>query len=578
MADIASPFPNAPRAIQLSGLDGERLLLWLLILLVFILSVVPMARLLWEGIAPGGIPDLARIEEILSSRSTWRATRGTLETAIAGTTISLVLGGAFALAVALTDIRHKALLVWCFLLPMMIPPQVTALAWAQLFGPSSALLNALGIAPAQGAPNPMYSREGIAALLGVQHAPLVFLALRAGLRGLPREMIEAARAAGAGHARILFTVILPLMTPALVAGGALSFVSAVGNFGIPALLGIPANFTVLPTLIYMRLASFGPSVIGDVAVLSLLVGVIALAGLIVQAIMLRRADFRTRGATSRALAFELGRARAAVEFLAWAIIALILIAPLTALAATSLVSAYGVALSADTATLANYAEVLLRQDATIRAFRNSFLLAGGAAATLLVIACPLAYFLAWRRGPVLRVLDFAAEMPYALPGVVLAIACILIFLKPLPLLGVSVYGTGWIIFLAYLARFLTLSLRPVVSAFHQLDPKLEEAARMCGAGFLYRFRTILLPLVAPSAGAGAILVFLTAFNELTVSALLWSSGNETVGVLVFNLDDGGSTTLASAMAMVTVAVIAAVMLLLELVGRHLPRGVLPWRD
>ena len=101
---------------------------------------------------------------------------------------------------------------------------------------------------------------------------------------------------------------------------------------------------------------------------------------------------------------------------------------------------------------------------------------------------------------------------------------------------------------------------------------------MCGAGFLYRFRTILLPLVAPSAGAGAILVFLTAFNELTVSALLWSSGNETVGVLVFNLDDGGSTTLASAMAMVTVAVIAAVMLLLELVGRHLPRGVLPWRD
>lgn len=578
MAEIASPCGPAPRAVPFARPDGERLLLWFLMALVFLLSVVPMARLLWEGIAPGGIPDPTRLGEILSSRSTWRATRGTLETALSGTLVSILLGGGFALVVALTDIRGKAPLVWCFLLPMMIPPQVTALAWAQLFGPSSALLNAFGIAPPQGAPNPMYSREGIALLLGVQHAPLVFLALRAGLRGLPREMIEAARAAGAGQPRILATVILPLMTPSLVAGGALAFVSAVGNFGIPALLGIPANYTVLPTLIYMRLSSFGPSVIDDVAVLSILVGLIAFAGVMVQAVMLRRADYRTLGATSRPLAFRLGRARPWLETGAWAVIALVLIAPLTALGATSLVSAYGVALNAETATLANYAEVLLRQDVTIRAFRNSFLLAGGAAAVLLVIACPLAYFLAWRRGPLLRFLDMAAEMPYALPGVVLAIACILIFLKPLPLIGISIYGTGWIIFIAYLARFLTLSLRPVVGAFQQLDPRLEEAARMCGAGFLYRFRTALLPLVAPSAGAGAILVFLTAFNELTVSALLWSSGTETVGVLVFNLDDGGSTTLASAMAMVTVAVIALVMGLLEFVGRHLPRGVLPWRD
>lgn len=572
MSDTAIAVPR-PAFVQ-----ADRVLLWVLMALVFVISVMPMARLLLEGIAPGGEADFGRLGDVLSSRSTWRATWGTLETSLVGTAISLVLGCAFALLVALTDLKRKPVLVWCFLIPLMIPPQVTALAWGQLFGPSSALLNSLGLAPPIGSPNPMYSREGIMLLLGVQHAPLVFLAVRAGLRGLPREMIEAARACGAGRARVLATIVLPLMTPAVIAGGALAFVSAVGNFGIPALLGIPASYTVLPTLIYMRLASFGPDVISDVAILSILVGLIAFAGVMLQGVMLRRRDYRVIGGTARPLSLTLGRWRGPAQALCWLVIALILVAPLSALVATSLVSAYGVALTPATATLDNYVEVLWRQDATVRAFANSFLLAGGAALALVAVACPLGYFLAWRRDRALAVLNLAAEMPYALPGVVLAIACILIFLKPLPLIGVSVYGTLWIIFIAYLARFLTLGLRPVLGAFHQLDPKLEEAARMCGAGFAYRFRTALLPLVAPSAAAGAILVFMTAFNELTVSALLWSSGNETLGVVVFNLDDGGYTVLASAVAVVTVAVILLLMAALEALGRFLPAGVLPWRD
>jgi iron(III) transport system permease protein len=160
--------------------------------------------------------------------------------------------------------------------------------------------------------------------------------------------------------------------------------------------------------------------------------------------------------------------------------------------------------------------------------------------------------------------------------VVLAIACILIFLRPLPLLEVGLYGTLWIILFAYLARFLTLALRPTVAAFHQLDRALEEAAQAAGARFLRRLRDIVLPLVAPAAAAGGLLVFMTAFNELTVSALLWSGGNETLGVVVFNLDDGGSTVLASAVAVLAVLAIVALMALLQLLAPRLPAGVLPW--
>ena len=558
--------------------DGESIALAVLVVFVTLVSVLPMARLAFEAIAPGGRLDLSNLTSVLSASSTWTATWHSLVTAVCGTVISLVLGTGFALVVALTDIRAKAALVFCFLLPLMIPPQVTALSWAQLAGPSSPLLITLGLAPALGAPNPLYSAQGIILLLGIQHAPLVFLAVRAALRGLPREMIEAARACGAGRVFALRTVILPMMTPALVAGAALAFVSAIGNFGIPALLGIPAGYTVLPTLIYQRLASFGPSIISDVAVLSILVGALAFAGFSVQSLLIGKRDYRSVGAPSQSLRYRLGKARLPAEIAAWGIIVVILVIPLVALVATSLVTAYGVPLSEKTVTLANYAEVLFRQDSTVRAFRNSFLLAGGASLLLMLLAVPFAALIVWRGGRLLKSLAMLAEVPYALPGIVLGIASILIFIRPLPILGFSLYNTIWIIFFAYLARFLTLSLRPVTGAVQQLDRGLDEAARMTGAGYLFRMRTVLFPLLAPAAAAGAVLTFMTSFNELTVSALLWSAGNETLGVVVFNLDDGGYTVLASAVAVVTVVAIIAIMGATALFAGRLPRGVLPWTD
>jgi iron(III) transport system permease protein len=162
--------------------------------------------------------------------------------------------------------------------------------------------------------------------------------------------------------------------------------------------------------------------------------------------------------------------------------------------------------------------------------------------------------------------------------VVLAIAAILLFLKPLPVVGWSLYNTVWIILFCYLARFLVLGLRPVISGYYQLDRTLEEASQIAGARLLRRLRTIILPLVAPAAAAGALLIFLTAFNELTVSALLWSSGSETLGVVFFSFQQGGDSNFAAALGVLTVIVSIALMLsTLPMAGR-LPQGVLPWRD
>ena len=194
-----------------------------------------------------------------------------------------------------------------------------------------------------------------------------------------------------------------------------------------------------------------------------------------------------------------------------------------------------------------------------------------AALIIVLIAVPLAYFLAWRRPRLLRAVNIVTEVPYAVPGVVLAIAAILMFLKPLPVLGLSLYNTIWIILFCYLARFLVLGLRPVMSGYHQLDRTLEEAAQIVGARLVRRLLTIILPLVAPAAAAGALLVFLTAFNELTVSALLWSTGSETLGVVFFSFQQGGDSNYAAALGVLTVIVSVTLMLSTLLLGGRLPR-------
>jgi iron(III) transport system permease protein len=251
--------------------------------------------------------------------------------------------------------------------------------------------------------------------------------------------------------------------------------------------------------------------------------------------------------------------------------------PLASLLAVSFETAYGVPLHAGTATLANYRYILFHDAAAGRAAINSLFLAGSAALLLPALALPLGLFIAWRGSRLMRFAGLLAELPYALPGVVLAIACILVFIRPLPILGVSLYNTIWIMLVAYLARFLTLALRTVTAGYRQLDRVMEEAAQMAGAGFLRRLEGILAPLLAPSAIAGAILVFLTALNELTLSILLWSSGHETLGIVVFSLEQGGDNLSAAALAVLTVAATIALMLLAGRLARRLPRGALPWQ-
>lgn len=572
----ASRDASSLTASLLASWSSEKLVLALVVVFIGFLSIVPIGRLLAEAFFIGGVPSLNAFSEVFAQPATWRALRHTLETSLGGTLVAVVIGTLMALLVALTNVRGKLLLVFCLMLPMMIPPQVMALSWIGLTEPGGLFMRTTGIG-AWFDMNPLYSVGGIILVLGVQSAPVVFLTLRAGLRAMPADLVEAAQASSAGRARVIRDVVLPLMTPALLSGASLAFIAAVGNFGIPALLGMPVRYNTLPVLIYRKLSGFGPTVLGEVAVLSVLLAVIAVVFIGLQARLLSRRDYRATGTSATLLPYDLGRWRFPAECFGWLLIFATLILPLSALLLNSLTPAYGIELTPANLTLDHYRYVLFIDSVTRQAFTNSFFLAAGAATVLVLLAIVFGFFLVWRPHWLLRTLNSLADLPYALPGTVVSIACILVFIQPIPFTQISIYNTIWIIFAAYLVRFMTRAIRPIVNSYHAIDRALDEAGAMCGASLLVRMRTIVLPLIAPTAFAAAMIVFLAAFNELTISILLWSAGTETVGVMVFNLKQAGDVLEASAMSCLTILLTVTLMAMLSAFGRHLPSGVIPWR-
>lgn len=542
-----------------------------------LLGGVPFLRLAGAALAPGGQFAPADALALLASRSAINATLHTLETAGLSALGALLIGGAAAILLGVTDMRGKRPIAFALVFSMMIAPQVAALAFLSLFAPQSPILALIGLAPPPGTPNPLLGRGGIALVMALHHAPLVAITLWTGLRSVPHSLIEAAQMEGAGPATIIGRVLLPVLRPQIIAAALLAFVAGIGNFGIPALLGLPVNYLTLPTLIYRRLSSFGPAGLPDAAALSILVGLVAALGIAAGMLVTRRASGKVEIERPLEPFWTLGRARPFVTGALLLLLAVKLGLPFLALLAEALTPALGVALTWQSLTFDKFAEVLLRQDVTVRAFRNSFLFAGSAALILALGSIAFAYALERRMGKLRRIVEAVIELPYALPGVVLAIACILMFLKPLPLLGVSIYATPFIILFAYLARFLPLALKAPLAAMAQIEAHHEEAARLDGVTLWQMLRYIVAPILAPAAVVSALMVFLVAFNELTVSALLWSSGTETLGVVLFSLKEAGLAGEAAAVAISASAIIFLAMLTLDRLARHLPGNVLPWR-
>ncbi|WP_426957095.1 ABC transporter permease [Muricoccus radiodurans] len=549
--------PAEARPATAPGLGGIALL-WLLLI-----GVVPLLRLGAEGVlGPAGLSaeDLAL----------WRAAGRSLVVAAGATGLAVVLGIAMVSLLLLREVPGRRPLIFLGVLPLLVPSQVLALAAVQAGTPSSPLLLALGLAPPLGTPNPFHGAGGMILLLGVQGAPLVFLSAAGLVRRLPGGALQAARGLGARPGEALRRVAWPLLWPGALAGAGLAWVAALGNFGVAAVLGIPGRYTVLTVLIWQRLSGGGTTALAGVAAMSLLLAVVAAPGLLAQVFAARRAALPAGGPAFVAL--PAGRAASVGAWLIGVYLLAVLALPLLSLVTSALAPAPGVPIGWDNVTLRHLLSAVSPEARTLGGLRNSLLLSVSAAFILAGAAVVVALSARWRA---VRIVSFAADLAYALPGVCVAVAAILVVLG-LPG-GGAVYGSLAVVLFAYLMRFQALALRPVWAAAARLDPALDDAARGLGAGVWRRLLTVQVPLLAPALAASGILVALLAVNEVTLSSLLSGPGTQTLGMVVFNLQDGGQGAQAAAVSLISLAVMAALMALAGRAGRRLPPGTLPWR-
>ena len=372
-------------------------------LLVFLLVIcgLPIARLVYEIFFAVLGPHKDAVLAVAHSSAAWTAMLHSLQVGLWGGAIAAGYGLLMATIVTLGDLRHRPFVVFGFVAQAMVPPQVIALAWLQVWMPAKGMLQAVGIYAAQSWGNPLQGGTGISFLLGVHYAPLVFLTVRAALLNVPADVIEAARVCGSPPLKVVTRIVWPLILPALASGTALAFVSCIGNFGIPALLGIPGDYLVLPTLIYRELSGYGPAVIPNVVVLSGIVAALAGLGVLVQRLCVRGEHYRVSAVRSPHAPFRFQQHRLWVELVSGGLVTLLLVLPLLALCAQSLTPAPGVPLTTRTVTLAHYAYVLLGNEATGRAFFNSALLAVVTAGVLAVVSLCYAYMVEYRRVRVL---------------------------------------------------------------------------------------------------------------------------------------------------------------------------------
>jgi iron(III) transport system permease protein len=469
------------------------------------------------------------------------AIRNTLVVGVAVTALAVAGGTAAALAVERRPPRERRLLRLAVAAPLLTPEFVLGFSWSQAYGPAGFTDRYLHLRMPG-----LLGAPGIVVALAAHALPLAYLAVAAGLATRPmRELEHAARASGAGPATVLRTVTLRLLRIPLLAAAALVFVTCVNSFAIPEVLGTPAGFATMSTLVYDDLnLSADPDAFRQLAAVALAMAALVLvvvgtADLLLGGLPTGEAWGRAAPSSGpTAAATRRSRVRTWAPRLLVAAFALAAaVIPLVVLAADAITRAPGLRPTPANWTLANFGTAMAGE--TVPAMARSLALA--AAAAVLIPAMSLAVVAS---GPRLRgPLGTAVTLAYAIPGSALAVGILIAY-------GRRLDGSALIILIAYLGKLWALGQRPVAAAAARLDPALARAARASGAGPAGAWRATVLPGLAPALAAGGALVLIFASHELTMSSILYGPGTQTLAVVVLGQQQLGQTGATSALALI----------------------------
>jgi len=543
---------------------SQSVVLGLAIALLFVIVAYPMLWLVLAAFGIPGPPTVEHLARVATRAQNFDSLVNTLQLAFGTGLLSIAFGVPLAWATARSDMPLRRSVHALVALSYITPPYLTALAYIILLGPDAGHFNRLlrWLLGLEGAPFNIFSMGGVIFVIGVHVFAFTYFLTYTALQSVDASLEESAQVLGAGRWTVIRRINLPLVAPAITGGALLGAVDSLALFGPQAILGTPARIVFLPTRIYATISGYPPRW-GEAAALSLVLVLLTVLGLAIQRGYLERRSYITVGGRGvRTGRTRLGAWRWVLLAFCGTVVFFSAVAPISVLAITSLSKNWIEPPTLANLTLAHFQAALFTDQIAARGIANSFRLATGAALIAVSLSAAIAYLDVRTTLKGRRLLDYLAILPLGLPGTVIAVGILLAFIRP----PFSIYGTIWILLVAYVARFIPLATRSANATFRQIDPSLEEAARITGASWLTAIRRILLPLSRPGLFVAFLLVFIPAFGELSATILLYTGGTETIAIAIYRLNDLGQLEVVSALAVFTVGVILALSLLVSLLS------------
>jgi iron(III) transport system permease protein len=545
------------------------LLMLLVLLLCAALVVYPVVFIIAESLNVGepGVfpPEEISFHNFAVMKDDVGVLVNTLLVAGAATVMAVVIGFLLAWILTRTNIPGRSRLERLMELPYYMTPLVGAMAWGILASPKTGLLNQIWrVCGGRSDVFDIYSPLGIAWVMALFEGTVAFVMISAAMKSMDPSLEESSRVLGAGKMRTALRITLPLVAPGVLSATVFVFAEMLGAFAAAFVLGIPGRFYVVTTAIWESTQSFPPDY-GRAAALGLSLFAAMVVALTIAKLIMRKGSYATiSGKAFRPRPVDAGAARWLLLAIAWGYIVLSVILPLAALLLTSFQRFATVILPDSIFTLGNY-RTALSTGTLGQAFINSLVL-GLSVAT---IGVPVIGVLTWviyrskLRGR--TAVEYVLMFPQAVPRLIFGLGLLWAWINiPIP-----IYGTLWLLGIAYFTVFLPLGLRTLAGVVLQIDRSLEECARVCGASWTHQMRTVSLPLLRPGIAAAWLLIFIASVRELGASVFLMGPQSKVVSPAIINAWLSSSSELSAAMAMILTGTVFTAVIMLFAVARKL---------
>jgi iron(III) transport system permease protein len=502
------------------------------------------------------------IQTVFGSSETYHVLITTLLFALGSLIVAFIVALSFSWLIERTNIPCRNLLFVLVVAPSGMPLLITSISWSLLLNPTNGVINQF-LHAVLGIKFSAYSLPGMILVQAFGMVPLTFLLITGSLRSMNGVLEDAADASGANRWRIVRKITLPLLTPALLGALIYEFVNSVENVDVPLVLGLPGHITVLSTTIFNNThPATGLPDYGLSSTYGLLLLILALGPLIVydRAIGSGGKYATITGRVRRPTRIDLGRWRIPMFIGAMSYIVVSFLLPLLILIFASVQPFYsGVNKAAFGKVTLNEWRNIWHTGSVGMAIKNTILLGVVVSVGTMLLSVMIAWVIVRARSRFIWILDLLAFMPHAIPGVVIGLSVLLLYLMlPLP-----IYGTIWIIVIAQSTLYVSLGTRLMGAAIAQTQVVLEEAAAASGAPMRRIWFRVIIPLIRPSFFNGALLVFMASMQNLTLPLMLSSPGNVVLSSLIWDRWNYGLPTQAAVLSVVMTAITVTIAALLR---------------